>query len=80
MIDAGALHARLQIHDRTALDGPPRGHTVSCPNKGWVSIVRCFECAELADLSFDRATCTSYVECTPPGEAARREARPPRDG
>lgn len=57
--------AHLEIHDRHAADGPPTGHSVNCPRRGWTPLVECLACQELDELSFDPETLTSYVDCRP---------------
>lgn len=57
--------AHLAIHDRHASEGPPTGHSVNCPRRGWTPLVECLACQELTELSFDPETMTSYVDCVP---------------
>jgi hypothetical protein len=58
-------HAHLAIAERETEDGPPVGHSVDCPRKGWVHLVECLGCSELTDLEFDPTTNATYVDCVP---------------
>jgi hypothetical protein len=63
--DHAPRHEILMIHDRSTAEAAPHGHTVACPRKGWVSIVECLGCSELADVRFDPSTNASFIECAP---------------